>query len=360
MKIEAIKLNIRQLTSGYEDNDDEGVRGYDGQLDIRPPFQREFIYKDKQRELVIDTIFKNYPLNVMYWAKREDGTFEVIDGQQRTISISQYVNGDFSYKNRYFNNLLDEEKEIVLNYELMVYVCSGSEVEKLEWFKTINIAGVTLNDQELRNAVYSGSWLSDAKKYFSKNSCPAYRLASEYMSGTPIRQDYLEKILHWISDDQIENYMAIHQHDINSSDLWDYFLTVIDWTKTNFTKHRREMKSVEWGILFNQYKNSILDSTFLEQEVHRLMEDEDVTNKKGIYSYVFTKNERDLSIRAFSDKQKRETYEKQKGVCLSCNKEFEIKEMDADHINPWSKGGKSISNNCQLLCKTCNRSKGNK
>lgn len=360
MKIEAIKLNIRQLTSGYEDNDDEGVRGYDGQLDIRPPFQREFIYKDKQRELVIDTIFKNYPLNVMYWAKREDGTFEVIDGQQRTISISQYVNGDFSYKNRYFNNLLDEEKEIVLNYELMVYVCSGSEVEKLEWFKTINIAGVTLNDQELRNAVYSGSWLSDAKKYFSKNSCPAYRLASEYMSGTPIRQDYLEKILHWISDDQIENYMAIHQHDLNSSDLWDYFLTVIDWTKTNFTKHRREMKSVEWGILFNQYKNSILDSTFLEQEVHRLMEDEDVTNKKGIYSYVFTKNERDLSIRAFSDKQKREIYEKQKGVCLSCNKEFEIKEMDADHINPWSKGGKSISNNCQLLCKTCNRSKGNK
>ena len=172
MNIELKKITIRELTEGYEDNDENGVVGYGGKLDIRPPYQREFVYKDKQRDAVIDTITKDFPLNVMYWAVREDGNFEVIDGQQRTISISQFIDGDFSVKignfpeNRAFHNLQKDEKEQILNYELMVYLCSGTDSEKLEWFRTINIAGEKLTEQELRNAVYSGSWVSDAKRFF--------------------------------------------------------------------------------------------------------------------------------------------------------------------------------------------------
>src|SRR5688572_9704376 len=192
MNIELKDLTVRDLAEGYQDNDEAGVVGYSGKLDIRPPFQPEFIYKDKQRDAVIDTVTRDFPLNVMYWAAREDGDFEVIDGQQRTISLCQYVEGDFAFKDRYFHNLQSDEKEQILNYPLMVYVCSGTDSEKLEWFKIINIAGEKLTDQELRNAVYAGSWVTDAKRYFSKNSCPAYQIGSDYMTGTPIRQDYLE------------------------------------------------------------------------------------------------------------------------------------------------------------------------
>jgi len=359
MKIEKINITIRDLVKNYEDNEDEGVRGYDGKLDIRPPFQREFIYKDKQRELVIDTVFKGYPLNVMYWAKKSDGEFEVIDGQQRTISISQYVNGDFSFKNKYFHNLLDEEKDKILDYKLMIYVCSGSELEKLEWFKTINIAGMILNNQELRNAVYSGTWLTDAKKYFSKNSCPAYKIGNKYMNGTPIRQDYLEKVILWISEGNIENYMAINQNKPNASELWDFFKRVIDWVEESFINYRKEMKGVDWGNIYNKYKNQKLNPEELEEEIRDLMEDEDVTNKRGIYSFLFDRNERELNIRLFSDKQKREVYEFQKGICISCGEKYNIEEMDADHITPWSKGGKTIISNLQLLCKQCNRVKSN-
>jgi len=174
MLIELKQISIKELTTGYQDNNENGVIGYSGKLDIRPPYQREFIYKDKQRAAVIDSITKDYPLNVMYWAVREDGNFEVIDGQQRTISICQFIEGDFAFNDRYFHNLQINEKEQLLNYKLMVYFCSGTDSEKLEWFKTINIAGEQLTDQELRNAVYSGSWVSDAKRYFSKTGCPAY------------------------------------------------------------------------------------------------------------------------------------------------------------------------------------------
>ena len=175
MKITLKEISVRDLTNGFEDNNDDGVIGYGGVLDIRPPYQREFIYKDKQKEAVIDTINKNYPLNVMYWAVNEGG-FEVIDGQQRTISICQYVNGDFAYMFRYFHNLQKDEQDRILNYKLMIYLCEGNDSEKLEWFRTINIAGEKLTEQELRNAVYSGSWVSDAKRYFSKNGCAAYGL----------------------------------------------------------------------------------------------------------------------------------------------------------------------------------------
>ena len=213
MKIELKKITVRELTNGFEDNDENGVVGYDKKLDIRPPYQREFIYKDKQRDAVIDTITKNFPLNVMYWAVREDGNFEVIDGQQRTISACQYVNGDFSVDGLAFHNLTNDKKEQILNYELTIYFCSGADSEKLEWFKIINIAGERLTDQELRNAVYSGSWVSDAKRYFSKNGCAAYGIGSDYLNGSPIRQEYLETAINWISKGKIEDYMSKHQHD---------------------------------------------------------------------------------------------------------------------------------------------------
>ena len=226
MQIELKEVSVRDLTQNYQDNEENGVVGYDGTLDIRPPYQREFIYKDKQREAVIDTLTKDFPLNVMYWAVREEGGYEVIDGQQRTISICQFVEGDFAYKNRYFHNLQNDEQDQILNYKIMVYLCSGTDSEKLEWFKTINIAGEKLTDQELRNAVYSGLWVSDAKRYFSKSSCAAYSLGSDYLVGTPIRQDYLETTIRWISKDNIEQYMAKQQHEPTANELWLYFQSV--------------------------------------------------------------------------------------------------------------------------------------
>ncbi len=360
MQIELKEITVGELSEGYRDNAENGVVGYGGRLDIRPPYQREFIYKDKQREAVIDTITKNFPLNVMYWAVREDGNFEIIDGQQRTISICQYVSGEFSFKSRYFHNLQKDEQEQILNYKLMIYLCSGTDSEKLEWFRTINIAGEKLTEQELRNAVYSGSWVSDAKRYFSKNGCAAYQIGKDYLNGTPIRQDYLETVIDWISKGNIENYMAIHQHDPNANELWLYFQSVINWVKVTFPKYRREMKGIAWGRLYNQFKDAKLDHKKLEEEIARLMEDEDVTNKKGIYEYVLTREEKHLNIRAFSDKQKREAYERQRGICVVCGKYFEIDQMEADHITPWHAGGKTVAENCQMLCKEDNRRKSGK
>jgi len=360
MIIELKEITIRELTNGYQDNEENGVVGYGGKLDIRPPYQREFIYKEKQRDAVIDTITKEFPLNVMYWAVREDGNFELIDGQQRTISISQFVEGDFAFQNRYFHNLQNDEQNQILDYKLMVYLCSGTDSEKLEWFKTINIAGEKLTDQELRNAVYSGSWVSDAKRYFSKNGCPAYGIGSDYLSGSPIRQDYLETTIEWISNDLIEQYMAKHQHEPNANELWLYFQSVINWVKAVFPKYRSEMKGIQWGFLYNEFKSQKYDSAKLEKEISKLMQDEDVTNKKGIYEYVLTHKEKYLNIRAFSDNQKRESYERQKGICIVCGEHFELSEMEADHITPWHEGGKTVAENCQMLCKEDNRRKSGK
>jgi hypothetical protein len=357
MKIEMKEVSIRELVSGFEDNNDHGVKGYGGLLNIRPPYQREFVYKDKQRDAVIDTITKNFPLNVMYWAACEDETFEVIDGQQRTISICQFVDGEFAFNDRYFHNLQSDEKEKILNYKLMIYVCSGTDSQKLDWFRTINIAGERLTDQELRNAVYAGSWLSDAKRYFSKPNCAAYGIGENYLNGTPIRQDYLEAVLAWISKDNIEAYMAKQQHKPNANELWLYFQSVINWVNATFVNYRKPMKGIDWGSLYSEFKDAELDSAQLETEVASLMEDEDVTNKKGIYAYVLTRKEKHLNIRAFSENQKREAYERQKGICTVCSKHFKIDQMEADHITPWHAGGKTSSENCQMLCKEDNRRK---
>ncbi len=360
MNIELKEITIRELTEGYDDKGENGVVGYNGKLDIRPPYQREFIYKDKQRDAVIDSVVKGFPLNTMYWAVRDDGTFELIDGQQRTISICQYVNGDFAHNLRYFHNLKKDEKEKILDYRLQVYLCTGTESEKLEWFKTINIATMKLTDQELRNAVYSGPWVSDAKKYFSKNGCVASKIAADYVSGSPIRQEILETAIDWISKGNIDNYMGVHQHDPNASALWIYFQSVMSWVAATFPVKRRFMKSVNWGALYDDFKGQILDAKVLEDRVKALLLDDDVTNKSGIYPYVLTGEEKYLNIRAFSEAMRIKAYEKQKGKCAICKKTFTIEEMEADHIIPWHDGGKTDEKNCQMLCRECNRHKSGK
>jgi hypothetical protein len=359
MEIELKNITVRELVDRYEDNQEDGVTGFGGRLNIRPPYQREFVYSDKQRESVISTVIKKFPLNTMYWAVVENG-FEIIDGQQRTVSLCQYVDGIFSYENRYFHNLQEDEKEAILNYELTVYRCQGFPSEKLDWFKTINIAGEKLTDQELRNAVFSGSWTADAKRYFSKTQCAAWRIADKYMVGSPIRQDYLETAISWINDSDIEGYMAKHQHDEDANQLWGYFESVITWVNDAFPKYRKEMKGVAWGDLYNSFKDRQLEATDLEKKVARLMLDEDVTNKKGIYRFVFDEKEKHLNIRAFTDNQKREAYERQQGICPVCSEHYQIHEMEGDHITPWHDGGKTTAPNCQMLCKEDNRRKSGK
>lgn len=365
MKIELREVTVRELTAGYEDSAEAGVVALGGQLDVRPPYQREFIYKDKQRDAVLATVVRDYPLNVLYWASRPSGGYEVIDGQQRTISICQYVNGDYSVKRDghqlAFSNLQDDQRNQILGYKLMVYVCIGEESEKLEWFRTINIAGERLMEQEIRNAVFAGPWLSDARKYFSKNNCPAYQIGQDYITGSPIRQDYLETALDWMSTGSIDMYMSARQNDQNAAPLWRYFRDVIEWVKTTFTVQRKKfMKGVAWGRLYNQYKDTIFDTAHLERETARLIADDDVERKSGIYAYLLTGEERHLSLRAFSDSQKQKAFERQGGICPVCTKKYELHQMEGDHITPWHAGGKTVDNNLQMLCKDDNRRKSGK
>lgn len=365
MNITLKEIPVREIYNGYKDEQENGITGYDGKLNIRPAYQREFIYKDTQRDEVINTVRKNFPLNIMYWAKNGSNSYELLDGQQRTISICSYIAGEFSIDFQYFFNLTKAEQDQILDYKLMVYICEGTDKEKLDWFKTINIAGEKLTDQELRNAMYTGEWLTDAKKHFSRTSCPAHKIANNYMNGSTIRQDYLKTALSWIAERDnisIEDYMALHQHDKNANELWLYFQNVINWVKILFPEdnYRREMKGLPWGILYNQFKNDSFDSETLEKEIVTLMLDEDVTKKSGIYLYILDRDERHLSIRTFSEKTKREAYTLQNGLCADCGDPFDIKDMEADHIDPWHSGGKTIASNCQMLCKSCNRRKSGK
>lgn len=368
MKIELVRHTIREVVKNYVDNEEEGVIGYDGNLNIRPKYQREFVYNQKKQNAVIDTIFKGFPLNVMYWVKNEDGTYEVLDGQQRTISFCKYVEGEFSIQvdgnPKYFHSLLDDEKQKFLDYELMIYVCEGTDSEKLDWFKIINIGGAVLTDQELRNAIYAGTWLTDAKSRFSKTNCPASLYSKGYAKVIVNRQELLERALEWICErdkfKSVEEYMSAHQHDINANELLLYFKAVIDWVKATFTKYRKEMETVNWGYLYNHYHNNTYDTKALEKEISELMMDDDVTKKSGVYMYVLTREEKYLNVRAFTSQMKTKAYERQKGECAICKKKFDIDEMEADHIIPWSDGGKTNDENCQMLCKDCNRKKSNK
>ena len=279
MKIELHEITIREITEGYADHGVGGVIGYNGKLNIRPAYQREFIYDEKKRNAVLETIKKGFPLNVMYWVKNDDNTYEVMDGQQRTISFSQYVNSDFSLCSKFFHNLTQVEKDQILDYKCMVYFCEGTDLEKLEWFKTINIAGEQLTAQELRNAVYTGPWLSDAKLKFSKPGCAAYLLAKDYINGSPIRQELLETAISWINGGDIEGYMAIHQHEPNANELWTYFKNVIDWVQLTFPKYRKEMKGINWAELYNNYHSNTYDTIALENRIMELFLDDEVTNK---------------------------------------------------------------------------------
>ena len=377
MNIRLVHIKVRDLFNGYQDNGDNGVVAYGGKLDVRPAYQREFVYKPEQQQAVIDTLSKGYPLNVMYWADHGNGRYELIDGQQRTLSICTFLDGDFSCTGLFgikqpqaFHTLSEDRREQLLDYELTVYICDGTESEKLEWFKTINIAGEELTDQELRNAVYTGPWVSDAKRYFSKTGCAAYGLGSNYLKGTANRQDYLETVIYWYGDREnpkqsIEECMMKHQLDPNAQDLWDYFRRVIEWVELLFPTYRKEMKGLPWGIYYNRYHKNTYNPIALEQEVATLMADGDVTKKSGIYKYVLEKaignNDPSLlGIRAFSDSQKRTVYTQQGGICTCCGKKYKYEEMEGDHIKPWSKGGKTEIENLQMLCRDCNRRKSNK
>lgn len=378
MKIDRIQLTVRELIDGYEEKGAYGIEGvvaFGGKLDVRPAYQREYIYPDKDRDEVIRSVQKGFPINVMYWAKVGNNHYELMDGQQRTISICRYAaakdRGDlrpyeccYAVDDLYFFNLPTDKQEDILNYVLDIYVCDGAPSEILAWFKVINIAGKVLSAQELRNTSYTGPWLADAKLFFSKPNCTAYLIAKDYVSGSPIRQEYLETAIEWITArdglPSVEEYMALHQHDDNASTIRTYFRRVIDWVETYFPVKRNEMKGVEWGVLYNIHKDDELNPDTLETRIKALMMDDDVTNKKGIYPYLLGGEEKHLNIRAFSPAMKSAAYERQEGFCAHCKKHFDIAEMEGDHITPWHEGGKTTAENCQMLCRKCNREKGGK
>lgn len=373
MTIKQIEVTVGEITEGYVNNDELGVRGYSGRLDIRPPYQREFIYNEKEQQAVITTVLSGYPLNVMYWVKRgEDAEcpFEVMDGQQRTLSLCEYVAGKFSYDfKNFFNQPADIQRKI-LDYRLTVYVCEGEPSEKLEWFKTINIAGKPLNEQEINNAVYAGPFVSDAKRHFSKSNCGAYRLGKDLVNGTPIRQDFLKKALEWMADHEIRGgkrqtavgYMAEHQHDPNANNLWSYFQSVLNWAVTNFDpkKFRRIMKGLDWAMLYDRYGTQTLDTVALGKRISNLMRDSEIQKQNGIIPYVLTGDEHWLDLRAFPDDIKLAVWEEQGHRCTLCGKEFDYEFMEGDHITPWRDGGRTVKENCQMLCKECNRRKSAK
>ena len=365
MNIDPQRITVSALFADYVDNGEQGVTGYSGKLNIRPAYQREFIYKEKQRNAVIDTVRKGFPLNTMYWAVAGDG-FELMDGQQRTISICQYVSGDYSVmvdgSPKSFHNLASNQQQQILNYELSVYVCDGTDSEKLDWFKIINIAGVQLSDQELRNAIYTGPWLADAKRWFSRNNPPAVQDGRDKLvNGSPNRQEILETALDWLSDGKIEHYMDAHQPDADADELWQYWQSVFAWVKRIFPNQDsarvRLMKGLAWGKFYNTHKDDKLNAAELEKRLVALIDDDEVESKKGIYPYLLTGNDKTLNLRAFDEKTKQAVYARQKGICPVCITHFEFQQMEADHAVPWHKGGKTIADNCQMLCIPDNRMK---
>ncbi len=373
LKIEQKEVTIGEITKGYINNDEQGVRGYDGLLDIRPPYQREFIYNEKEQQAVIATVLNGYPLNVMYWVKRSNDAecpYEVMDGQQRTLSLCEYVAGKFAYDFKNFFNQPEDIRKRILNYPLTIYVCEGEASEKLEWFKTINIAGKPLNDQEIHNAIYAGPFVSDAKRHFSKTNCGAYRLGKDLVNGSTIRQDFLKKALEWMADHETRNgktqtlvgYMAEHQHDPNANNLWSYFQNVLNWAITNFNmkKFRKIMKGLDWAKYYDIFHEQTLDVKGIEQKISELVGDDEIQKQQGIIPYVLTGDEHYLDLRAFPDKIKLAVWEKQQHKCAVCGNEFDIALMEGDHITPWKDGGRTTIENCQMLCRECNRRKGSK
>lgn len=379
MKIKLREIPVREIFDGYENDEETGqVVAYGGRLNVRPAYQREFVYDDKKKTAVMHSVLHGFPLNVMYWSDNGDGTYEMLDGQQRTISICEWLDNAYSvFANPaspltpYYAHTSPEITDKVLDYTLMIYVCEGTDTEKLDWFKIINIAGEKLTDQELRNAIYTGWWLSDAKAYFSKNQCVAYKIGERYMNGSPIRQDYLQTVLYWKSSAEgktIEEYMAEHQHDSHATALKQYFRTVMDWVELVFPVYRNKlMKGQDWGLLFNEYRDYVYDPAVMEADIRALLCDDDVTRQRGIYEYLLSHKtkEKALSIRQFTENERRTMYERQGGYCPMCRAEgkmrlWRIEEMHADHIVPWSRGGHTTPDNGQMLCREHNLQKSAK
>lgn len=384
MKTQRKTIKIKDVFEGFYDKDEGGEKGYGGawgyggRLNIRPAYQRELVYDEKEERKVIDSVLKGYPINIMYWVKNQNGDFELLDGQQRTLSICNFLDHKYSITDeegnrRYEDSIYEEERKQILNYDLDICICEGTTKEILEWFKTINIKGKELNQQEMLNATHTGEWLTDAKRYFSKPNCAAYGKGKDYINGSVERQDFLGTVLDWISDGNIQEYMENHRNDSDASVLWEYYQNVIDWIRANFLAPYKEMKGLPWGKYYNKYNNLILDPVAIANEVNELMADEEVENKKGIFEFVLEEFyradngeemtngdcEKFLHIRQFDTSIRRSKYTQQNGICPLCNKHFDLEQMHADHIVPWSKGGKTTIDNCQMLCANCNLKKSN-
>ena len=392
MKINERKVKIRDLIDGYQEDDATSrVRALGGALDVRPEYQREFVYDEGKRDAVINTVLQGFPLNIMYWVDRKDGTMEVLDGQQRIISICRYAKNEYSvkvpapmggYNTINYPNLpagaftADGTPEpftklAFLEYELTVYVCEGTDKEKLEWFQIINIAGEVLEQQEIRNALYHGAWLTDAKSAFSRRNCAAYKNYGKYMNGEYIRQKYLETAFLWAADaegitgkDAIDIYMQNHRADADANALWHYFENVFKWVEKVFGRnYDKSMKGVQWGLLYNAHKDDMLDSAHIQKRVKELLADKEIQKNSGIYQYLLEGESRQaekyLSLRQFDKDDMLTRYHEQGGRCAICGASFDIKDMQGDHRVPWSEGGKTEYSNLDMLCVPCNLKKSN-
>ena len=388
MKTSLKNYSVHAISEGfvYNELEGKGLYGLAGKLTIQPEYQRNYIYADGKRDAaVITSLLKGYPLGLIYFNKPTADTLEVLDGQQRITSFGRFITGKFAIKDengmeQYFTGLAKDKQEKILSSEILVYECEGTETEIKEWFKTINTVGVPLNEQELLNAVYSGPFTTAGKAEFSNSQNANIAKWGAYVSGSAIRQDFWERALEWVSkgQDNIGGYMSAHRNDTNINEVKTYFNTVIDWVSTIFKDVESEMKGIEWGRLYEQYHTTPYSPDELSKKVQALYGDGYVKNRKGIWEFVLggSKEYKLLDIRIFDEPTKKSTYANQTKVaeakgesnCPLCAegheankaKVWKFDEMDADHVSPWSKGGATTPENCQMLCKTHNRSKGNK
>ena len=370
----------------FDQSEGKGLYGWGGKLIIQPEYQRSYIYDiDGRDKGVVYSLLKEYPIGLLYFVKNDDDTYEILDGQQRVTSFARFITESNGFSivgddgtTKYFHSLEKEEKKRLLETKLTIYICEGSANEIKEWFKTINITGVPLTAQELRNAAYHGSFVNAARKIFSNSKNPRMKKWLAYVKGDPKRQEVLETALKWISDGDIEDYMAAHRADDNADELLDYFETVIDWVSSLFEYTGKEVKGIEWVRLYKEYHSQSYNKAELNQKVSELMSDPCVTSKKGIFEFLLSNGEKKelLSVRLFPEAVKKSVYEAQtqqaeaRGVsnCPMCasmqtavkTKIYKYEEMDADHVTAWSRGGSSDISNCQMLCKIHNRSKGNR
>lgn len=388
MKTELKQYTVREVSEGfvYNELEGKGLFGMSGRLTIQPEYQRNYIYADGKRDVaVITSLLKGYPLGLIYYNKVSEDVLEVLDGQQRITSFGRFVTNRFAIKDengmeQYFSSLPQDQQDRILDSSLLVYECEGTETEIKEWFRTINIAGVPLNEQELLNAVYSGPFVTLGKETYSNTQNANVQKWSAYVSGAVNRQDYWERALDWVSKGNIGQYMSKHRFDKNINEVKTYFDSVIGWVSGVFIDVESEMKGLEWGRLYEEHHHKAYNPTKVSERVKALYGDPYVKARKGIWEFVLGgEQESDrklLEVRVFDDVTKKSVYTRQTqaaqdaGIsnCPLCatghdaNKErvYKLDEMDADHVTAWSKGGASDPSNCQMLCKTHNRSKGNK